>query len=535
MKKAKEAAEAAALAAQHAAQQGAVLASSTANKVVAVAKSDETKAFVDDTRRQAVSAAQQGAALAANAAQQGAELATTSAKNVVAVAKSDETKAILEQTRKKALSAVDQSVVAAQLITEKAGTAVSKAAESYAPETTAKVKAGAKKTAQQLEKNAKRAEAKLNPIVANAKVSAQKGMSKMEQKIKDESLKHATKFSMIALDRIGTDVAAAMGDDPDMPNVIRQSIQSTVKDVMKDVKIQMKEALDLAIMDTDVHVKDRIMVDDPRCCKPNCYRWLRAWVLYTMFPHDKSIWKQLKNPIFWLFTIVSVLPWGVSQAWFIIIFLLRDKHDEFQLIDFIVKVKTAGAVSVGLIPTFMGINAYLACAHGTDRPCSKFGPGLTGEESVFGSKFVFDMTFFVVQLLFVWVCAALLNCAKDKGARVEDAAVTAAGDARGRRRFCSWLTYEVVMLVIIIGLTIAAVVMNKDPSMIQTYIFWIKVLYGWLSFPWFILKLPLMFPLILHAHPTAYNVVGNCVPFASKKEREALRDRRNSGNPEENA
>merc|ERR1711871_244960 len=149
------------------------------------------------------------------------------------------------------------------------------------------------------------------------------------------------------------------------------------------------------IMDTDKHVKERIMAEDPGCCRPNCYRWLRAWILYTMFPHDRSIWKQLKNPVFWIFTIISLLPWGISQGWFILIFLLRDKHDEFQLIDFIVKVKTAGAISVGLIPTFMGIAAYMNCANSTDRLCSEYGPGLNGKESVFGFKFIFEMSFFL--------------------------------------------------------------------------------------------------------------------------------------------
>jgi len=61
-----------------------------------------------------------------------------------------------------------------------------------------------------------------------------------------------------------------------------------------------------------------------------------------MSPNDRSIWWQLWQPMWWLLTILSVFPeYGIAQLWWIFLFFVRDFRDEFQLVSFIVKVKTA--------------------------------------------------------------------------------------------------------------------------------------------------------------------------------------------------
>ena len=46
--------------------------------------------------------------------------------------------------------------------------------------------------------------------------------------------------------------------------------------------------------------------------------------------------------MWWLLTFISVFPeYGIAQLWWIFLFFLRDFRDEFQLVSFIVKVKTA--------------------------------------------------------------------------------------------------------------------------------------------------------------------------------------------------
>jgi hypothetical protein len=47
-----------------------------------------------------------------------------------------------------------------------------------------------------------------------------------------------------------------------------------------------------------------------------------------------------------------------------------------------------------------------------------------------------------------------------------------------------------------------------------------------LSFPWFILKLPLLYTVILGLKPTLYNRRGDTVRPANAKEKRAARDKR---------
>lgn len=132
--------------------------------------------------------------------------------------------------------------------------------------------------------------------------------------------------------------------------------------------------------------------------------------------------------------------------------------------------------------------------------------------------------YFIVQIACVYICAILLWCSEDKGARVQTATIEE-GDRRGRKRFYYWVGYDLLTIIVVVVL-FALTVSSYDATTSQTYIFWIKTLYGWLSFPWFVLKLPLMFPLILHAHPSAYNAEGHCVAYANAKEREENREAR---------
>jgi len=124
----------------------------------------------------------------------------------------------------------------------------------------------------------------------------------------------------------------------------------------------------------------------------------------------------------------------------------------------------------------------------------------------------------------------------------------------GQRRLKYWLIYDFVTVIICGGLFVvswmyspdgpspdtfpknyninasaADVVLNDSEmkflrgstghDLFRARVFWIRVLYGMLCMPWWVLKLPLMFPIILHAHPTAYNRLGQTVPFATPKEK----------------
>jgi hypothetical protein len=403
----------------------------------------------------------------------------------------------------KAIASTKKAVVAS---TKSAIKIVDKKADKYIPQ-----------TKQNIAINLDKAGASINPIYKDAKRKISENANKLHDWGNKKTLEIAHAAGHKILDKAGSSMARAAGSDPDMPNIIRSTIKSTVDDVVKDIKIQMDENLELMIKGTEEEYKQKILANPPDCCCPNPYHWFKAWILYTMFPHDKSIWAQLKNPWYYVFTIISLFPFGVSQVWWVLMFILRDKHDEYQLVNFIVSIKIAGFISVGVIPTFLGVFTYLSCANNADKPCSTHGPGMV-------ENFLFTNVYFLVQIACVYICAILLICSKDKGARVNSTGIEE-GDRRGRRRFCYWVMYDLIT-IILVGVLIAMALSTYTAPLSNTYIFWIKVVYGWLSIPWFILKLPLMFPLILHTHPSAYNPEGHCVAYANAKERDENREAR---------
>ena len=433
--------------------------------------------------------------IAKNTAKEMAQTGKKVVKNVVEVATSEDTKKAIAKTQKAVVSTTNSAIKV-----------VDKKTDKYIPQTKKRV-----------EKNINKAAATVNPIYKDAKRKISDRTKQLHDWGNQKVLEIAHAAGVKILDKAGNSMARAAGSDPDMPNVIRTTIKATVDDVVKDIKIQMDENLELMIKGTDEEYKKKILANPPDCCCPDPYHWFKAWVLYTMFPHDKSIWAQLKNPWYYVFTIISVCPYGVSQVWWLLMFLLRDKHDEYQLVNFIVSIKIAGFVSVGVIPTFLGVFTYLSCANNPDQPCSTHGPGMV-------ENFLFTNIYFCVQIACVYICALLLFCAKDKGARVNSDNIEE-GDRRGRRRFRYWVLYDFITIIVVVVLIVLTLNTYSAP-LSNTYIFWIKVIYGWLSLPWFILKLPLMFPLILHTHPSAYNPEGHCVAYANSKERDENREAR---------
>jgi hypothetical protein len=105
----------------------------------------------------------------------------------------------------------------------------------------------------------------------------------------------------------------------------------------------------------------------------------RAWVLYTLSPHDKSAWATLRDPAWWALSAVGVAPPAlVTNAWWLLLWVWRDKGDEYQLADFIVSFETAKFLSNGVWGLVHGAALYFLCVQApAARPCGTHGPGLT--------------------------------------------------------------------------------------------------------------------------------------------------------------
>ncbi len=351
-------------------------------------------------------------------------------------------------------------------------------------------------------------------------------------------------------------VSALGGTDPEMPASVRRGIDLVAEDVCVSVELTVYEALHARLQgpqDETAGAAARIIAaPSPPCCKPNCASWLRAKVLYTLFPHDRSVWSQLQDPWWYLFKLLSVFPlFYVSIGTWFVLWTLKDKGDEFQLVSFIVQMKSSLFYSA-LISSVVGNVLYLRCTtlDPGDAPCGHHAPGQL--QPFWPVVFVFWL-----QITLTWVSALLNCCSTVKGRRV---ALPGRLDTskliqdlekqtnRRRSRIFCWLMWDLVACAIVIGAAIGvSVSMEEDgaspssggvnatvttsPEMpasaivgepsrdLKEVLYWIRVLYGFLCLPWVVLCFPGMFPLLLHAKPTGYNRRGQTCPTATASER----------------
>lgn len=160
-----------------------------------------------------------------------------------------------------------------------------------------------------------------------------------------------------ALDRVGETVKRKV-KDPDMPGFVMDGIDSTVDELWPDVKL---EVIDRVLSFT----REVVPIDhgEPPSCCPNPIAPLRAFILYTLYPYDRSIWRQLKDPFFWILTLISLIPvFGVSQIFYLFVILLIDKSDEYQLCNFVLGFKSIQFFSVGVFQCVIGSIQYYLCA-----------------------------------------------------------------------------------------------------------------------------------------------------------------------------
>ena len=374
----------------------------------------------------------------------------------------------------------------------------------------------AQEKARAISVDAKEKVADVKEKVADVKEKVKDAKDAAVEKLKDASLGLAKRVATAALTKVGDKVVNAAIMDPDMPGIVKKGISLIVKDVVDEVQIEVEQKLEGKWAGKNEAVADSIMAERAAFCCPNPFSYLRAWILHTLYPHDKSAWAKMKQYSWWIIMVISHIPvFGVTQAWWLLVFLLHDKCDTFQVVKFILQIKTSAVIAVGLLPSWIGIVAYINCVDKNDKEstCLENGP--------WQESFIISALWFSIQVLMSWFAVFCIPFTKARGVRniIEGKNKT---NSRGIHKLKYWIMYDLIVCIVIAVLVYLT--MNEPNYRIMFY--WIKCLYGWLCLPWYVLKMPFMNLLILHSKPTAYNPRGETVPFANSKERKILRDRR---------
>jgi hypothetical protein len=400
---------------------------------------------------------------------------------------------------------------AAQNVARKAATSITEKANEVAPVKTAAMSA------------------KLNAAQNVARNAASSITEKANEKIKEVkeaggnfAVEKLHNLTASLRQRIEPKLCDALGSDPDMPGPVKQGINVIVDEIMDEVEVAVNDMVEAKIKGTTSMMKNKMTAEPYPCCCPNPFLWLRALVLYTLFPHDKSIWANLRSPLWWLIKIISIFPYYyINTIFWVVVWLIKSKRDEYQLVNFIVELKKAHFISYGVLGSLIGNYAFLQCAiihpHQNPNtyvhkggmndtqpslPCASSAPGLS-------LPFWPTATIFATQILLTWASAALIPCSQRLGERNQDWLKKAEerrlarrkqlqdqGKAdlakkeydldknKSTRRLKYWLIYDAVCCVLILVLCVLAALdskaVEKGPSNIPTFlqiVLWWYVVY----------------------------------------------------------
>mmetsp|Transcript_132912 Transcript_132912/g.384268 ORF Transcript_132912/g.384268 Transcript_132912/m.384268 type:complete len:440 (+) Transcript_132912:42-1361(+) len=306
------------------------------------------------------------------------------------------------------------------------------------------------------------------------------------------------------VDRIPA-VAKNSLEDEQMPRAVSRAkdrfVDAAWPDFRSEILLEAAILLDRADESPDV---ERRGVD--------CFR---AFFRYHLLPFDKSFWGKVRDPWWWLFSLIPLVPvYGVCPAWFFFVFLVLDKSDEFQLVSFILGFKGTAFISQGLIRALIGFTTFLGCvtsrASVSRHDCDSSGPGTNSN--------LWPMTIgFLLQLMLVWGAFFLLPCSKKKGQTALKGSINVEEEGHARVRggyIIYFLWYDLLMFCICAGIVGWCIStrprFDLDDWPTHHTVFAAQVLYGVLSAPFFVFTLPLLQRVLTHAVPTAYDRKGAC-------------------------
>lgn len=329
-----------------------------------------------------------------------------------------------------------------------------------------------------------------------------------------------------AIDKVPPVVKYSLEDD-DMPRCVSRGkdrfVDAMWPHIREEVLWELAVYLD-GVADTQAQEEETRGVD--------CFR---AFFRYHVYPFDKGIWRVLRDPVWWIFTLLSIVPLhSISPLSFGFLFLIIDKSDEFQLVQFILSFKGRQFITQGIIRAAAGYFTFLACATAPGSPsehtCDENGPGVYGEVGILG------VAGYLLTCVLVWIAFLLLRCATEKG-RSQLKGVLAETEQRQiiRRSKGGFIVYflwwDAFVLVLCVGACVWVASTRPEFSLddwaFSNAVFAAQVVHGLLSAPFFFFTLPGLSRVLTHCVPTAYDRKGRCravkLPSAVEREREEVK------------
>lgn len=314
-----------------------------------------------------------------------------------------------------------------------------------------------------------------------------------------------------AINKVPPAVKTALEDD-EMPRCIARCqdrmIDATWPHVREEVMWELAVYLD--------GKSDEAEAADPEGGANCCLAFFR----YHLYPFDRGFWRLLRDPIWWLFSLIAMVPvHGVSPAVFVLRFFIIDRSDEFQLVQYILSFKGMQFLTQGIIRSTVGYFGFVACvtvpAQEANHHCDKNGPGVYGPASVLG------VIGYVVTHIFVWLAFCLLCCSVEHGRSALKGKLEVQNESRrvirSKGGFLKYFVFwDVLVFMMCVGVCIYVATTRPalevgDWALDQT-IYAAQIVHGLLSAPFFFFTLPGLARVLTHSLPTAYDRQGRCRP-----------------------
>eukprot|EP00406_Dinophysis_acuminata_P068906 CAMPEP_0179292896 /NCGR_PEP_ID=MMETSP0797-20121207/43093_1 /TAXON_ID=47934 /ORGANISM="Dinophysis acuminata, Strain DAEP01" /LENGTH=543 /DNA_ID=CAMNT_0021002025 /DNA_START=1 /DNA_END=1632 /DNA_ORIENTATION=+ len=325
--------------------------------------------------------------------------------------------------------------------------------------------------------------------------------------------------------------------DPDMWPCMRQFVRSSVEEVAKEVELEVDRTLKETVLRQRSQDTIRGAATTRWLC---CCMKLRAFVLHHLYPHNRSIFGHVKDPCWLLLTLMMLITgYGVRTATLVLVLFMHvypGPPDEFQLVHFIASLKSTQFVSGGIVMLIMGAMNYFYCI-------SRFPDDLklcVDDDSIGLFYMQTVLLDFLSNYALMWLALAALPASTKQQPNFVG---RPSGPETATPRYCCCLrrrnkahprlkmfvfydtacfTLSVVVLAVLTAVTCSAdLLAGKDEdwqndSQLTANIFWCRVLYSLLTFPFLVTVSPVAtfhLPVLSRARPTGYNSQGACVTF----------------------
>jgi len=332
--------------------------------------------------------------------------------------------------------------------------------------------------------------------------------------------------------------------DPDMWPIARAAVERAMDAIAEDLELELEQNLREACLQVR-GTTDLLPPPSRRRC--SCCVRVRNLLLHRLLPHDRSIWGGLRDPLWLLGVLAMHLPCYcirvVAASLLLAMHCLPWPGDEYQLTGYILQLKASQFLSAGLGALVLGAMKYFFCICFTLDDSDLLH--CVNDDGLMA----FDLRFCVADYVSTFLLCRLALCALRRSSRLQTAFVGLPSEVLGGEqagavgrvpadlaslgRQGRLVAYDsgcfvasLAGLLVLSALTCIEVPGHRvrGPGLlpqIKANVYWCKVLYALLAFPFLFLLPPiatLPFSLVTRARSTGYDKLGRCVAFRLRVE-----------------